>query len=171
MNNEQTANTIQFLQDTWSQKPMTPRTAAIWGAELARFEAEDVERALLQLARTQEWRPSLATIIKAIAGPSKEQPSAAFASVFAVLVHPPGERYQRLTPATAEAVRRLGGWSAVGLWKQEERHFRERDFARVYSEVCDALEANALLELNTAKTTPIASGLTVRLLGPKKEDS
>lgn len=160
MDNEETAQALQFLQDTWTQRPMARNAARIWGIELARFEHADVMRALLDLARTSEWRPSLATIIKALAAPEQEQASAAFAAVMGSFSLPVGQRGHRLSSATRETVRRLGGWEALGRWEKDERHWRERDFIRVYGEVCESREADAVKSL---PANPAVRGLASEL--------
>ena len=168
MNNEETAQALTFLQDTWTQREMRTNTAKIWGVELSRFDYAEVMRSLLSLARTSEFRPSLATIIKSLASPNELAPSAAFHQVMCSLIQPRSLRAAYLTAATQETIRRMGGWAAVGRWDVGERHWREKDFIRVYAEVCESGEASALAAIGEVKLPPVAAGLTAKLLKAKR---
>jgi hypothetical protein len=135
MTNEETAEAIQFLNDTWAQKPMAEGTARIWGAKLSEYPHSDIMRVLSKFAYTAEWRPALAAIVRALEPDTSEQASAAFASVRSAFIHPPGDRNRRLTPSAQEAVRRLGGWGVIGQWKTSNMGIHQKEFERVYSEI------------------------------------
>ena len=66
MTGQEIQQAIMFLNESWPQKPLGEATAGLWGAELAGHDARAVFAALMSLARTEEWRPSLAKILKTI---------------------------------------------------------------------------------------------------------
>lgn len=64
MNNDEIQHAIAFINDSWPQKPLGAGTQKVWGSQLAEFDNAAVMHVLVHLARTSEWRPSLATILK-----------------------------------------------------------------------------------------------------------
>lgn len=159
MTNEQLERVFQYLDAMWPQKPLPPSTRAVWATKLARLDGLEVMRALDRLAEVHQWRPGLSAILQAVQPPEPDGTAAKFEQVMGtVMLCPPGERNARVTPDVREAVRRLGGWGAVGRWQENERHWREKDFARVLAEVRESGEARrAELTGNTGRALKGAS--------------
>ena len=53
------------LNTVWPHKTMPPATAAEWMEPLCRFSAAEVHAAIDSLRMVEDWRPSLAAIVKA----------------------------------------------------------------------------------------------------------
>lgn len=162
MTNEETAEAIQFLSDTWAQRPMADGTARIWGAKLSHYPRADVMRVLTQFAYASKWRPSLAEILSQLDPKPQESASAALASVKTALIYPPGERDAKISGAARETVRRLGGWGVIGQWKTENWGIHARDFERVHRDVREAPP-------QTEKRLGMGAGILRSLAGGKVE--
>lgn len=115
MNNNETNEAIQFLNDTWTQKPMSESTARIWGAKLSQYTHEDVMLVLSSLAYTEAWRPSLAAILKPLEGSAGgETAEEGYASVCRAFRRGEGSLANYLTERTRRTVAHMGGWGAIG---------------------------------------------------------
>lgn len=137
MDNRETANCIKFLSASWPQKPIDTETAAIWGAELRRFQVADVMAALKGLLRTSRWRPSLAEIIEPLvaSGPD-ESASEAFASVWKAIGRVGRSGRPELSERAARAVLHMGGWSAIcATWTIDERNWHRKEFLKEFEEL------------------------------------
>lgn len=140
MDKRQIDHVIMFLNASWASKPLDSATAAIWGAELRGESFDAVMGVLRTLVRTSEWRPSLAQILRPLAAPALPPSSEAFARVWEQI----GARPRVVSEIEAEAVRRMGGWAALGSWQLEDRHWHAKRFADVYGALVAAEERRAL---------------------------
>lgn len=158
MNNEQTSNVIEFLNEAWPQKPLGETTAALWGHELSRFPHEDVITALRGLARTSEWRPTLATILKALVRPGgDETASEAFTTVWKEIGRVGRGGCPSLSPRTSRAVRHLGGWESICMtWQIDKMQWHRKEFVAEFDQLSGVEQDRALLALDAPKSREIA---------------
>ncbi len=136
MDNAQASHVIKFLNASWTAKPMDGSTAALWGAKLQRYDFAAVMAVLEDFVETLEWRPSLAQILKPLRTDDVPSASDAFAHIWEQI----GKRPRKVSELEAEAVRLLGGWSTLGLWKLDERHYHSQRFSDVYDAAVSATE-------------------------------
>lgn len=137
MTNQETQTAIALLNALWPRKVLAPEAVAVWGLKLKPFDAADVMRVLNELAGTNEWMPSLATILKAlVVEPDCESASEAFTAVWKAVGQVGAARRPELSERAHEAVRRLGGWAAIcGTWKLDQMQWHRKDFVAVFDEV------------------------------------
>lgn len=157
MTDKEIEEAMQFLNDSWPHKPLSDATEEIWGQELVPYENSDVMRILIGLARTSKFRPVLAEIIGPLSPDTTEQASLAFKKLLSSFLYPPGDREHRLTPATVEAVRRLGGFGIVGIWKHENMGLHQKEFERVY---WDAVESGSSQKTQATPARDMLKGKT-----------
>lgn len=160
MTNQETRAAIELLNTggPWGHKPMEPSAARYYGAELSQYEFGPVMAALRALGRTSKWRPSLAEILEILAPDNSEQASAAFASVMAAFIHPPGTRGAKISKAAQEAVRRLGGWGVIGVWKHENMGIHQSAFERVFRESTVDIERGGGFALPSGRVLGVLGG-------------
>lgn len=137
MTSEETIKIIEMLNSGWPQKPLPAMTIAMWGQELSRFEAADVMRVVTDLSRTSEWRPALATILKALVAPEVgESSSEAFEAVWKEIGRVGRGGRPELSGRAHRAVKHLGGWSTICMtWQRDTIHFHRKDFCAEFDDL------------------------------------
>lgn len=155
MTPQQAAQTIAFLNENWSQKPLGKATAAIWLRELSRFDFSDVGRVLAELARTSEWRPSLAEILEPLVlGSKQETEGEAFAKVWAEMTRVGHTGKPDISERARAAVRRLGGWTVIcTTWSHEHVAFHRRDFEEAYRDLAERENNEAIRQGKPLEST------------------
>ena len=144
MRNEHVIQVLAFLNESWANKPLGAATMAVWGSELGKHDYRAVLTVLQDLVRTQEWRPSLAQILKPLlADPDRKSASAAFETVWGQI----NKRPREVSELEAQAVQRLGGWPIIGNWQLDQRHWHAKQFAAVYDELTEDARGEELRAL------------------------
>jgi hypothetical protein len=139
----QVAKCIAFISSSWGNKPLDKVAAETWGAELLPYPFDGVIATLRALLLTQDWRPSLAQILKPIAPASEvKSAEAAFETVWGQI----GEAHEdrKVSSLEQRAVDRLGKWKALGQWQLDKRHFHLKAFREVYDDLVDSGRATEL---------------------------
>lgn len=154
MANDEVMTVIRFLNASWTNKPLDATTASIWGSELALHAFDDVMRVLRVLLREQEWRPSLAQILKPLLKPEGKSVGDAFASVCEQI----GKRPRRVTPLEEEAVRQLGGWSTLGMWQRDEWHWHFGRFKEIYRDLTERTRNEGLRAISPVEGRKALAG-------------
>ena len=139
MTNQEIDNVVSYLNEVWPQKPIGPITAGLWGQELSRFSHAKVVAVLGALARTETWRPALATILKSLVVPSGgESSSEAFSSVWTAIGSTGGAGKPDISERSMRALKHLGGWADVcRTWTTEQMQWHRKEFMREF----ESLEA------------------------------
>ena len=163
MTKEQYQAIIIRINANWPQSPLTKATAAEWWGHLGGLSFAAVSARIDELVATEEWRPSLAKILKPLADAGKEQASAALASVMSAFVNPPGQRGHLVSEQAREAVRRLGGWGLIGGLDSSKREWLEKRWTAVWEDVGDEIAAGKMLAIGGGKPSAIVSGLAKSL--------
>ena len=141
MDNRETHSVIQFLNASWTAKPMDPQTAAVWGAELKAFDYADVMRSIRALLRTSKWRPSLAEIIELIVvDEDPETASEAFVEVWKEIGRVGRAGTPKLSERAAKAVRHMGGWASIcATWTNAQKNWHRKEFCKEFDDI-EAIE-------------------------------
>lgn len=163
MNTEETIQILDMLDAGWAHKPLPEMTRKLWGMDLAKFAADDVFRVVSHLSRTSEFRPSLATMLKALVVPAGgETSSEAFAAVWAETGRKGRGGKPDISERAAKAVRLLGGWEIVCMtWQRDSIHFHKRDFCKEFDELEARDNHAAVVSLDARRTLeggPVAVG-------------
>jgi hypothetical protein len=144
MTSEEAKRVMDVINSSWQSKPLDEIAARIWMNKLAKHDARAVMRVVSRLVETEKWRPSLAQILEPLlAKPDVKSAAAAFESVWKQI----GKRVRCVTLLEERAVKRLGGWSALGQWQLDDRHWHAKRFAEVYDELVAGSRSDNLREL------------------------
>jgi len=153
MENTEARRVIAFINASWPSKPLDDATAAVWGAKLLPYAYSDIMDVLDSMIETSKWRPSLAEIIGPLRGGAPSA-SEAFARVLEQIDQHPHD----VTALESEVVRRLGGWSTLGLWNREKIHFHRREFVEVYDTMLTTSIGRDLVQLEAASRRALPKG-------------
>ena len=66
MQDHEVGEVLNALDSLWQNKPLDRGARAVWGAELSRHDRGLVMGAVMDLLKTEDWRPSLAKILGAV---------------------------------------------------------------------------------------------------------
>lgn len=134
MNSDEAKQILAVLNSSWPGKPIDPVAARMWGSKLLKHDAVAVMRVIDSLMETEEWRPSLAQILKLLTSdPEQKTASAAFESVWSQV----SKRPPQVSALEQRAVDRLGGWGVLRNWMIDERHWHAKRFEDVYGDLLD----------------------------------
>lgn len=146
MTNIEVDQIITSIEAMWPQRPIDPTTRQLWGLTLRKYAAAPVMRVLQVLVEISKWRPSLAEILAPLQdAPDIPHATEAFANVWSQIGRLPGE--QDVTPMEAEAVRRMGGWDALGRLQIDERHWHAKRFAEIWEALVESKRGQDLRAL------------------------
>ena len=138
---------------------MNDESARLWSVELVEHPFAETASAVRKLARSSKWPPSLAEVLEMVAPKVGMSASEAFAATMAsVLPHRASERHKYIPAACMEAVRSLGGWSVIALWKRENMGIHQREFERVYSEGVELAEKRQAIGSGTPALDMLRGG-------------
>jgi hypothetical protein len=144
MTESEATRLLAVINSSWSSKPLDEIAARVWVSKLVKHDAHAVMRVISRLIETEKWRPSLAQILEPLlVKPNVKTAAAAFESVWSQI----GKRERDVTDLEARAVKRLGGWSALGMWELDERHWHSKRFVEVYDELVVGERSDELREL------------------------
>lgn len=158
MTDDEAKRVMVVINSSWQSKPLDEVAARIWMNKLVKHDARAVMRVVGRLIETEKWRPSLAQILEPLlVRPNVKTAAAAFESVWLQI----GKREHDVTELEERAVRRLGGWNALGKWELDERHWHAKRFVEVYDELVVEERSDGMRELAagvSAKALPAAGG-------------
>jgi hypothetical protein len=144
MTSDEAVRVMAAINSSWQSKPLDEVAARIWMRKLMQHDARAVMRVLGKLIESEKWRPSLAQILEPLlVKPNVKTAAAAFESVWEQI----GKREPVVTALEERAVRRLGGWVALGKWELDERHWHAKRFVEVYDELVVGARSDDLREL------------------------
>lgn len=135
MTSQEALQIIQAIEENWpNSKPMGEIARRMWGAELMQHESRAVTAVIRRLMVESKWRPSLAEILEPIRNvPALPSAADAFANVWAQV----GKRPRVVSDMEAEAVRRMGGWDAIGRLQIDEYQWHAKRFAEIWDDLMD----------------------------------
>ncbi len=155
MTNEEAVKVMAVINSSWQSKPLDEIAARMWMRKLAQYDARAVMRVLGKLMETEKWRPSLAQILEPLlVKPDVKTAAAAFESVWKQIGKLANQR--DVTDLEERAVKRLGGWGALGKWELDERHWHAKRFVEVYDELVTGARSDNLRELASGERAPKA---------------
>ncbi len=135
MNGTEAKNVIHAINTFWRQHPLDEPAAKLWMMELVDFDFDDVMAVIRSLARTQKWAPALAEIIGPLATDDRQTPAELFNLVKQLAGSSDETRAKCLPPEGHEAVKRMGGWSRIGMSTERDMHTLRREFERELAHV------------------------------------
>lgn len=147
MANDEVTKILALIDECWAGKPLGKVAKGVWGAELSRYAYEAVMAVLRTMVRTHKFRPALAEILAPLEGGPDTSATAAFANVWEQI----NRRPRKVTPLEEETVRRLGGWTTIGLWRVDEVHFHRQRFVETYNDVIAGADSDRLRQLGSGE--------------------
>ena len=157
MTSTQVAECLAWINSSWNnRKPLNEVSARTWGAEIRIYPFERVITVLRVLLREQDWRPSLAQILKPLAPDSQVKSAhAAFETVWKQI----SERPRKVSELEQRAVDRLGGWHVLGNWPIADRHWHSKAFAEVYDDLAGGVRADGLRAMGAGRQRALGPDL------------
>lgn len=153
MTENEATRLLAVINSSWNSKPLDEVAARVWVSKLVKHDAHAVMRVVSRLIETEKWRPSLAQILEPLlVKPGVKTAAAAFESVWSQI----GKLQRDVTELEEHAVKRLGGWNALGRWELDERHWHAKRFIEVYDELVVGARSDDLRRLASGEPAPKA---------------
>jgi hypothetical protein len=155
MTGDEAKKVMEAINTGWPGKPIEEIAARIWMSKFMKHDARAVMRVVSRLIESEKWRPSLAQILEPLlVKPVVKTAAAAFESVCEQI----GRRPRVVTELEERAVRRLGGWGALGQWQLEERHWHAKRFVEVYDELVAGARSEDMRAIASGERRAIEAG-------------
>lgn len=147
------------LLEVFREPEMSEFRILAYKSALEPFTDKQIERAILEAARTKKFFPKPVELVELIQGNGEDKALTAWEQLQQAVSR--AGAYQSVLfedPKIARVIKILGGWETVCLWPMDEMQFRRHEFLQAYKGLSDNGPPEVLAGIHDRQNTAIGYG-------------
>lgn len=153
------------LLEVFREPEMSEFRLLAYKGALDAFTDDQVERAILEAARSKKFFPKPVEIVELIQGNGEDKALGAWEQLQQAVSR--AGAYQSVLfedPKISRVIKILGGWETVCMWPMDEMQFRRHEFLQAYKSLGDGGPPEVLAGIHDRQNTAIGYGSTAPIV-------